>query len=107
MREARDRPRDRGEGVGELCCASVLMCFFCAGQTGSGKTFTMEGARGEGDEKMGINPRALRHLFDLISERKQLSAMSSEAEDGWSYEVAAGSHTFLHSLPHHTPTTGP
>ncbi|KAL1527776.1 hypothetical protein AB1Y20_009161 [Prymnesium parvum] len=56
--------------------------------TGSGKTFTMEGVREAGGHSIGINPRAVKHLFELIAERRQLSAMSSEASDGWTYEVA-------------------
>lgn len=39
------------------------VCIFAYGQTGSGKTHTMVGD----NKKPGIVPRALSHLFDLLS----------------------------------------
>ena len=77
----------------EPCIESTLagfnVCIFAYGQTGSGKTFTMEGKRADEDCLLGINPRSLRRLFEMISERKQLSALGgAAADDGWSFEVA-------------------
>ena len=46
----------------------------------------MEGTRTE-DELVGINPRALRRLFELIAEKKALAAIGGASADGWSYEV--------------------
>ena len=69
------------------------VCIFAYGQTGSGKTFTMEGAKRDGEDSLvGINPRALRRLFQLIKDKQQLAAMGGKAagrnaEDGWTYEV--------------------
>ena len=37
---------------------------FAYGQTGSGKTYSIEG--GDGEEKEGIVPRAIRDLFRMI-----------------------------------------
>ena len=68
------------------------VCIFAYGQTGSGKTFTMEGKRSE-KSLVGINPRALRTLFELIKEKQTLAAMaggastSGSADDGWKYDV--------------------
>ena len=69
------------------------VCIFAYGQTGSGKTFTMEGKRTDGG-LVGINPRALRRLFELIYDKQQLAAMgggggasAATAADSWSYEV--------------------
>lgn len=50
------------------------MQFYCRyGQTGTGKTFTMEGQRSEDqnytwedDPLLGIIPRALAHIFDVL-----------------------------------------
>ena len=86
------------EPVLDSVLAGFNVCIFAYGQTGSGKTFTMEGKRSD-DTLLGINPRALRRLFELIQEKQQLAAMSSSsssgangggasaADDGWTYEV--------------------
>jgi hypothetical protein len=81
------------------------VCIFAYGQTGSGKTFTMQG-KADDDQLLGINPRALRRLFELIEERKQLASVNSakgqgkgkaaqvsgsSSEDGWVYEVEVSS----------------
>ncbi|XP_075884115.1 kinesin-like protein KIFC3 [Nelusetta ayraudi] len=55
------------------CIDGYHVCIFAYGQTGSGKTYTMEGSV----ENPGINQRALKHLFGVIEERK----------DMWSYTV--------------------
>jgi hypothetical protein len=77
------------EPVVESVLEGFNVCIFAYGQTGSGKTFTMGGIPGH-KELAGINPRALRHLFDLVAERTRLASMtSSTAEDeAWSYEVS-------------------
>ena len=56
------------------------VCIFAYGQTGSGKTFTMGGVPGN-EELAGINPRALRRLFELVVERTQLAAMGSKSAE--------------------------
>ena len=63
------------------------MCIFAYGQTGSGKTHTMQGGA---DEAAGINPRALRRLFDAVREKREMAALGKggKADDGWSYEVS-------------------
>ncbi|EOD34750.1 hypothetical protein EMIHUDRAFT_52859, partial [Emiliania huxleyi CCMP1516] len=78
----------------EPCVESVLdgfnVCIFAYGQTGSGKTFTMEGSSRE-EGLAGINPRALRRLFEMIAERKQLAAMGGRGggeSGGWEYAVS-------------------
>ncbi|XP_063044056.1 kinesin-like protein KIFC3 isoform X2 [Engraulis encrasicolus] len=48
------------------CIDGFNVCIFAYGQTGSGKTYTMEGV----PENPGINQRALRLLFDEVSEKK-------------------------------------
>ncbi|XP_034553921.1 kinesin-like protein KIFC3 [Notolabrus celidotus] len=55
------------------CIDGYHVCIFAYGQTGSGKTYTMEGSV----ENPGINKRALKQLFNVIEERK----------DMWSYSV--------------------
>jgi kinesin family member 21 len=51
-------------------------------QTGSGKTYTMGTAfdihTDDGDERIGIIPRAVEHLFNGIEERKQKARDSGE-----------------------------
>ncbi|XP_028281557.1 kinesin-like protein KIFC3 isoform X2 [Parambassis ranga] len=59
------------------CIDGYHVCIFAYGQTGSGKTHTMEGSV----ENPGINQRALKHLFSVIEERK----------DMWSYTVTVSS----------------
>ena len=49
------------------------------GQTGSGKTYTM-GSTSVGsvlDEEQGIIPRAIKHIFEEIKDRKRKSPGSS------------------------------
>lgn len=77
------------EPVVESVLEGFNVCIFAYGQTGSGKTFTMGGVPGH-SELAGINPRALRHLFELVAERTRLASMrSSTTEDeAWSYEVS-------------------
>lgn len=77
------------EPVVESVLEGFNVCIFAYGQTGSGKTFTMGGVPGH-EELAGINPRALRHLFELVAERTRLASMkSATAEDeAWSYEVS-------------------
>ncbi|XP_072316220.1 kinesin-like protein KIFC3 [Eucyclogobius newberryi] len=53
------------------------VCIFAYGQTGSGKTYTMEGSV----ENPGINQRALKQLFTVIEDRK----------DMWTYSVTVSS----------------
>ncbi|XP_051953400.1 kinesin-like protein KIFC3 isoform X4 [Xyrauchen texanus] len=48
------------------CIDGFNVCIFAYGQTGSGKTYTMEGV----PENPGINQRALRLLFDEVTEKK-------------------------------------
>ena len=75
------------EPVLDSVLAGFNVCIFAYGQTGSGKTFTMEGIRDD-DSKLGINPRALRRIFELISDKKQFAALGgAKADDGWEYEV--------------------
>ena len=74
------------EPVLDSVLSGFNVCIFAYGQTGSGKTFTMDGKRTD-EDLVGINPRALRGLFNLIREKQQLAAMSTSGEDGWSYEV--------------------
>ncbi|XP_074539602.1 kinesin-like protein KIFC3 [Halichoeres trimaculatus] len=59
------------------CIDGYHVCIFAYGQTGSGKTYTMEGSV----ENPGINQRALKQLFNVIEERK----------DMWSYSVSVSS----------------
>nr|XP_020468454.1 kinesin-like protein KIFC3 [Monopterus albus] len=59
------------------CIDGYHVCIFAYGQTGSGKTYTMEGTA----ENPGINQRALKQLFSVIEERK----------DMWSYTVTVSS----------------
>ncbi|XP_041649691.1 kinesin-like protein KIFC3 [Cheilinus undulatus] len=59
------------------CIDGYHVCIFAYGQTGSGKTYTMEGSV----ENPGINQRALKQLFNVIEERK----------DMWSYTVTVSS----------------
>uniref|UniRef100_UPI0037E888E6 kinesin-like protein KIFC3 n=1 Tax=Semicossyphus pulcher TaxID=241346 RepID=UPI0037E888E6 len=59
------------------CIDGYHVCIFAYGQTGSGKTHTMEGSV----ENPGINQRALKYLFNVIEERK----------DMWSYTVTVSS----------------
>ncbi|XP_024151847.1 kinesin-like protein KIFC3 isoform X2 [Oryzias melastigma] len=47
------------------CIDGFNICIFAYGQTGSGKTYTMEGVEGD----PGINQRALRLLFDEVTEK--------------------------------------
>ena len=62
--------------------------------------------KADDDQLLGINPRALRRLFELIEERKQLASVNSakgqgkgkaaqvsgsSSEDGWVYEVEVSS----------------
>uniref|UniRef100_H2MW05 Kinesin-like protein n=1 Tax=Oryzias latipes TaxID=8090 RepID=H2MW05_ORYLA len=47
------------------CIDGFNVCIFAYGQTGSGKTYTMEGVEGD----PGINQRALRLLFDEVTEK--------------------------------------
>ena len=77
------------EPVLESVLAGFNVCIFAYGQTGSGKTFTMEGKRDD-DALVGINPRALRRIFELIDEKRQLAAIGSGAgnvDDAWAYDV--------------------
>ena len=75
------------EPVVESVLAGFNVCIFAYGQTGSGKTHTMQGG---GDEAAGINPRALRRLFDSVREKREMAALGKggKADDGWSYEVS-------------------
>ena len=74
------------EPVVESVLAGFNVCIFAYGQTGSGKTHTMQGG---GDDAAGINPRALRRLFDSVRERREMVALGKgKADDGWSYEVS-------------------
>lgn len=76
------------EPVVESVLEGFNVCIFAYGQTGSGKTFTMGGVSND-EELAGINPRALRHLFNLVAERRQLASMGSSNEDeAWNYEVS-------------------
>ncbi|KAM6994177.1 kinesin-like protein KIFC3 isoform 1-T1 [Tautogolabrus adspersus] len=59
------------------CIDGYQVCIFAYGQTGSGKTYTMEGSV----ENPGINQRALKQLFNVIEERK----------DMWSYTITVSS----------------
>lgn len=59
------------------CIDGYHVCIFAYGQTGSGKTHTMEGSV----ENPGINQRALKQLFNVIEDRK----------DMWSYTVTVSS----------------
>ncbi|XP_030014464.1 kinesin-like protein KIFC3 isoform X2 [Sphaeramia orbicularis] len=59
------------------CIDGYHVCIFAYGQTGSGKTYTMEGSV----ENPGINQRALKQLFNVIEERK----------DMWTYTVTVSS----------------
>lgn len=59
------------------CIDGYHVCIFAYGQTGSGKTHTMEGSV----ENPGINQRALKQLFNVIEDRK----------DMWSYSVSVSS----------------
>ncbi|XP_026149195.1 kinesin-like protein KIFC3 isoform X3 [Mastacembelus armatus] len=59
------------------CIDGYHVCIFAYGQTGSGKTYTMEGNM----ENPGINQRALKQLFSVIEERK----------DMWSYTITVSS----------------
>ncbi|KAJ0000347.1 hypothetical protein NQD34_012189 [Periophthalmus magnuspinnatus] len=59
------------------CIDGYHVCIFAYGQTGSGKTYTMEGSV----ENPGINKRALKQLFNVIEDRK----------DMWSYSVTVSS----------------
>lgn len=59
------------------CIDGYHVCIFAYGQTGSGKTYTMEGSV----ENPGINQRALKQLFSVIEERK----------DMWTYTVTVSS----------------
>ena len=53
---------------------------FAYGQTGSGKTHTMGTGfdKGVTEEEQGIIPRAVRHLFNGIEERRKMSEERSE-----------------------------
>ena len=75
------------EPVVESVLAGFNVCIFAYGQTGSGKTHTMQGGA---DEAAGINPRALRRLFDAVREKREMAALGKggKADDGWSYEVS-------------------
>jgi hypothetical protein len=51
---------------------------FAYGQTGSGKTYTIQGPNyediengTEGEEKIGIMPRAFEYIFKLIQEKEE------------------------------------
>ncbi|CAL9705852.1 unnamed protein product [Knipowitschia caucasica] len=59
------------------CIDGYHVCIFAYGQTGSGKTYTMEGNA----ENPGINQRALKQLFTVIEDRK----------DMWTYSVSVSS----------------
>ncbi|KAK7886403.1 hypothetical protein WMY93_026024 [Mugilogobius chulae] len=59
------------------CIDGYHVCIFAYGQTGSGKTYTMEGSV----ENPGINQRALKQLFTVIEDRK----------DMWTYSVSVSS----------------
>jgi len=81
------------EPVVEQVLAGFNVCIFAYGQTGSGKTHTMQGANAEA--AAGINPRALRRLFEAVRERKQMAKLGSNGtatkesgDDGWEYEVS-------------------
>ncbi|TKY52283.1 Kinesin-4 protein [Spatholobus suberectus] len=48
------------------------VCIFAYGQTGSGKTHTMSGPNNYTEETVGVNYRALRDLFLLSEQRKDI-----------------------------------
>jgi kinesin family protein C2/C3 len=56
-------------------------CIFAYGQTGSGKTYTMGGCLDssvrDGEEKTGVNERALLELFDLVEAHSYGDATTS------------------------------
>uniref|UniRef100_A0A061S1E0 Kinesin-like protein n=3 Tax=Tetraselmis sp. GSL018 TaxID=582737 RepID=A0A061S1E0_9CHLO len=55
---------------------------FAYGQTGSGKTYTMEGVQGD-EERKGIIPRAVEHLFDEVqrcSDNEEVTISASFVE---------------------------
>ena len=84
------------EPVLDSVLAGFNVCIFAYGQTGSGKTFTMEGKRGD-EGLLGINPRALRRIFELIAEKKQLarrrSAGAASAPAGAAWTLTCGLRT--------------
>ena len=55
--------------VVDLVLEGSNVCILAYGQTGTGKTFTMDGTQSD----PGVNKRALRHLFDAIDERDDVS----------------------------------
>ncbi|XP_020959446.1 kinesin-like protein KIN-14L [Arachis ipaensis] len=48
------------------------VCIFAYGQTGSGKTYTMSGPSGGTSKDMGINYLALKDLFRMSNDRKDI-----------------------------------
>lgn len=51
-------------------------CIFAYGQTGSGKTYTMSGDQRNGQEKVGVNARAIDLLYKLKEQKKDSAAYS-------------------------------
>ncbi|PIN16066.1 Kinesin (KAR3 subfamily) [Handroanthus impetiginosus] len=49
------------------------VCIFAYGQTGSGKTYTMSGPPGGSTKELGISYLALNDLFELSSQRKDIT----------------------------------
>lgn len=54
------------------------VCIFAYGQTGSGKTYTMHGDDGIDADKLGIIPRAVRHIIHATETLKS---------EGWRFEL--------------------
>ncbi|XP_039023045.1 kinesin-like protein KIN-14L isoform X1 [Hibiscus syriacus] len=48
------------------------VCIFAYGQTGSGKTYTMSGPSGGSTKDLGINYLALKNLFEISNQRKDI-----------------------------------
>ena len=56
------------------------MTIFAFGQTGSGKTFTITGPDGNlNGDLAGIIPRSLRHIYDQIMQRPEMTVVVKAA----------------------------
>ncbi len=75
------------ETIYESCVADLLLAAFegfnatilAYGQTGSGKTFTMGSAAEEviSDENLGIIPRVIKNLFQMIHDKEEINSRST------------------------------
>ena len=61
---------DRVKGLVGSVVDGYNVTIFCYGQTGSGKTHTMSGGGDGNMEEIGIIPRSINRLFDLLEAKK-------------------------------------